>query len=109
MAIQKKYLKSKPVCKVTFSVPKEAAGTAEEVCIVGDFNKWKKKFSLLKKLKNGTFKITLDLPCGREYQYRYLMDNQTWENDWAADKYVQSPYGMENSVVVVEPGPAERS
>jgi len=101
MGLQKKYLKSKPVCKVTFIVPKEAAGSAEKVHLVGDFNKWKPKSLPLKKFKNGSFKITIDLECGREYQYRYLMDNTVWQNDWAADKYVRSPYDADNSVVVV--------
>lgn len=102
MAIQKKYLKSKPICKVTFTLPKEAVHSAQKVHIVGDFNDWKKKASPLKKLKNGSCKITLDLECGREYQFRYLLDNTTWENDWNADKYVSSVYhGAENSVVIV--------
>lgn len=102
MALQKKYLKSKPVCKVTFIVPKEAAGSATKVNLVGDFNKWKKKSHPLKKLKSGEFKITVDLECGKEYQYRYLIDNTIWENDWAADKYVRSSsYDVENSVVSV--------
>ena len=35
MAIKKQYLKSKPVCKVTFSVP---AKEATKVAVVGDFN-----------------------------------------------------------------------
>lgn len=102
MGIQKKFLKTKPVCKVTFIMPKEAAPSANDVYLVGDFNDWGKKPLPLKKLKNGTFKITVDLQKGREYQYRYLVDNTTWENDWEADKYVQSPYnGTENSVVIV--------
>lgn len=102
MAIQKKYLKSRPVCKVTFTLPKEAVGSAKKVVIVGDFNGWKQKASPLKKLKNGACTITLDLECGREYQFRYLLDNATWENDWAADKYVPSAcYDTENSVVIV--------
>ncbi|HHO48493.1 MAG TPA: glycoside hydrolase [Desulfobacteraceae bacterium] len=105
MAIKKRYLKSKPVCKVTFSLPKEAAGSARTVCIVGDFNNWKKKTNPLRKLKNGSFKIDLDLPSGREYQFRYLIDNTRWENDWAADKYVCGPYG-DNSVVDVSGGVA---
>lgn len=103
MGLQKKYLKSKPVCKITFTLPREAVSSASKVCIVGDFNNWKKKETPLKKLKNGAFKITLDLPCGKEYQYRYLVDNMTWLNDWAADKYVPSPYGVDNSVVMVDP------
>lgn len=101
MAIQKKFLKTKPICKVTFIMPKEAAASAENVHLVGDFNNWGKKPLPLKKLKNGTFKITVDLPKGREYQYRYLVNKTDWENDWEADKYVPSPYGTDNSVVVV--------
>ena len=102
MGIQKKFLKTKPVCKVTFIMPKEAVKSAEKVTIVGDFNNWDKKTLPLKRLKTGTFKITIDLPCGKEYQYRYLVDNSIWENDWAADKYVLSPYhDAENSVVIV--------
>jgi len=102
MGIQKKFLKSKPICKVTFEMPKEAVESAKKVHIVGDFNGWKKKSTPLKKLKTGIFKITIDLPRGKEYQYRYLVDNNIWENDWAADKYVPSPYDdTENSVVIV--------
>lgn len=103
MGLKKKYLKSKPICKVTFVVSKEAAGTAEQIHLVGDFNNWEKGIHPLKKLKNGEFKVTVDLPCGEEYQYRYLLDDAVWQNDWEADKYVSSPYhGADNSVVVVE-------
>lgn len=102
MGLQKKYLKTKPVCKVTFIVTKKAAGSAKKICLVGDFNNWKKTTLPMKKLKSGEFKVTLDLPCGQEYQYRYLMDNTLWQNDWEADKYVPSAYhDAENSVVTV--------
>ena len=37
MAITKKFLKSKPVCKVTFALSETEAKTAE---VVGDFNDW---------------------------------------------------------------------
>ena len=50
MAISKQYLKTKPVCKVTFTVP---AKEAKKVAVVGDFNNWNPKGSMLKKLKNG--------------------------------------------------------
>jgi len=102
MGIRKKYLKSKPVCKVTFTLPKKAVGDGKKVHLVGDFNKWRKKATPLKKLKSGAFQIVLDLPCGNEYQYRYLIDNARWENDWEADKYVSSPYDADNSVVVID-------
>ncbi len=102
MLTQKKYLKSKSVCKAKFLMPKQAIGDAEFVNIVGDFNHWDVKASPMKKLKNGGFTIGLDLTSGKEYQFRYLIDGTKWENDWAADKYVPSPFGdAENSVIVV--------
>jgi 1,4-alpha-glucan branching enzyme len=102
MGIQKKYLKSGSICKVTFRLPREAVPDAESITIVGDFNNWNETDLPLKKLKNGTFTVTIDLQRDREYQYRYLIDSSKWENDWNADKYIPAPYGdSENSVVVV--------
>jgi 1,4-alpha-glucan branching enzyme len=102
MGIKKKYLKSGPICKVTFRLPREAVPDAESITIVGDFNNWNETDLPLKKLKNGTFTVTIDLQRDREYQYRYLIDSSKWENDWNADKYIPAPYGdSENSVVVV--------
>ena len=102
MSIKKKYLKSKPVCKVSFEVPKEAAKEAKKVVLVGEFNQWNTKAATMKKLKNGSFTAVLDLEPGREYQFRYLIDDSAWENDWDADRYVRTDFGdCENSVVVV--------
>lgn len=102
MSIKKQYLKSKPICKVTFRMPKEATQSAEKVHVVGEFNNWDVYATPMKKLKNGTFTVTLDLEQKREYQFRYLMDETRWENDWHADKYVPTSYGDgDNSVVVI--------
>lgn len=102
MSIKKKFLKSKPVCKVTFSVPKELVTSAESVHVVGEFNDWNPASTPLKGLKNGTFSGTLDLEQGREYQFRYLIDGVKWTNDDSADKYVSTPFAdAKNSVVVL--------
>jgi 1,4-alpha-glucan branching enzyme len=99
--IKKEYLKTKDVCKVTFRLPKVAAPGAKKASIVGDFNSWSIYATPMKKLKNGDFTITLELEPGKEYQFRYLIDDDRWENDWNADKYVKSPFGSDNSVVYV--------
>ena len=31
--------------------------------------------------------------------YRYLVDGERWENDWAADTYAPNDYGGDDSVV----------
>ena len=102
MSLTKKYLKSRPICKVTFKLPKKAVNGAKKVQVVGDFNKWNPKKTVMKKLKDGSFTLTMELDKGKEYQFRYLIDGKKWENDWKADKYVPNGYGVEeNSVVIV--------
>ena len=82
MAITKQYLKTKPVCKVTFTLPAE---DASKVAVVGDFNNWNPKGSALKKLKNGKFKGTFDLPKDNTYEFKYLVDG-AYVNDGEADR-----------------------
>lgn len=98
--ITKKVLKSKPVCKVTFALNKTEAGNAENIHIVGEFNQWDKSAHPLKKYKNGSHKITIDLPQGQDYQFRYLINGTEWKNDSAADNYVPSGVGTEENGVV---------
>jgi 1,4-alpha-glucan branching enzyme len=100
-SLEKQYVKSKQTCKVTFRLPKDAAQGAETVHIVGDFNKWNLTSTPMKKLKNGDFKLTMDLPCDREYSFRYLIDTERWEKDWFADKHVPGESEVDDSVVVV--------
>lgn len=100
MSIKKQYLKSKPECKVTFVLAKEVATNAKEVTLVGEFNDWDKKVTLMTKLKNGSFKINLNLPAGKEYQFRYLVDGKDWINDADADKYVLNNFSNEDNCVI---------
>ena len=100
MSIKKQYLKSRPICKVTFRVNKEAAGDAKTINVVGDFNEWQPEATPMKALKNGDFTCTLELPTEREtYEFRYLLDSEKWENDWEADAYVPNAMMTENSVI----------
>lgn len=100
MSLQKQFLKPKKVYKVIFSLPLEAAKEAKEVKILGDFNQWDPGNGIPMELKNEEYSATVELEPGREYQFRYLVDNQTWINDLEADKYVLTPFGVENSVVI---------
>jgi 1,4-alpha-glucan branching enzyme len=96
MAITKQYLKSKPVCKVTFSVPAEEA---ETVAVVGSFNEWNTEAVELKKLKNGTFKGTVNLEKDNSYEFRYVVDG-IYVNDDQADAYVWNDYAAaENGIL----------
>ena len=102
MSIKKQFLKSKPICKVTFRIPADMGNSAATAHVVGEFNGWSFQAAPMKKLKSGVFTTTLDLEQGREYQFRYLLDQKKWENDNEADKFVVSPFGdSENSVIVL--------
>ncbi len=102
LGIKKEYLKNGNVCKTTFWLPETAAADARSVYIVGDFNNWDIRANPMEKLGNGHFTATIELDPGREYEFRYLIDESKWENDWNADKYVTSPFGdSDNSVVMV--------
>lgn len=99
--IKKRYNKANTSCKVTFGLPCEAVFGVQTVALVGDFNDWDEKAALLKKLKNGEFRLIINLPAGNEYRFRYFIDGCRWENDWSADRYVSNIYGCEDSVVIV--------
>jgi hypothetical protein len=53
----------------------------------------------MKKGKDGAFTITVELETGFEQRFKYLADGQLCHNDEAADKYVHSLLGSENSGV----------
>ena len=96
MAIKKQYLKTKPVCKVTFSVP---AKDASRVAVVGTFNNWNEGATALKKLKNGTFKGTVDLASETSYEFRYLVDG-TYINDEQADAFLWNDFAAADNGVL---------
>ncbi len=102
MSLKKQYLKSKPVCKVTFLMKKDDSFGAGKVDLLGEFNNWNTAEPInMKKLKNGSFKATIDLPAEKEFQFKYLLDGEKWVNDVEADKYVGSGLGTEENSVVL--------
>lgn len=101
MSIKKQFLKTKPVCKVTFKVSADDAGNAKTIQVLGDFNGWDKSAAPMKALKSGGFTQTINLETGKEYQFRYLVDGENWMNDPEADAKVTNEFNSENDVVKV--------
>lgn len=100
MSIKKQYLKSRPVCKVTFVADEKTVGNADKVILAGDFNDWSLDKDQMTKQKNGSFKITKELPAGKRYQFRYLIDDRDWKNDAEADEYTHSGVSYEDNGVL---------
>jgi 1,4-alpha-glucan branching enzyme len=101
VGIKKQYLKTSAECRITFRLPREAAPGSRLVTIVGDFNNWSPRKNPMRRLKSGDYTVALKLQRDREYRFRYLIDENRWENDWYADKYAPNPYGCDDSVVIV--------
>jgi len=99
--LKKQFSKSKPACKVTFSLPKEAVTKGKSVALVGEWNDWNEKKAVKMKAGKGNYTATVELETGRNYEFRYLIGKSKWENDWQADGYVPNPFGFDNSVVSV--------
>lgn len=97
--LKKRYYKGGKNCRIWFYLPPEVeANTAH---LVGDFNQWDEAANPMKERKDGTFYTAVTLEKGKDYEFRYLLDNERWENDWDADAYASNELGIENSVVSV--------
>ncbi len=102
MPLAKTYLKNSSKCKVTFKIPKDVAATAEQAALVGDFNDWDSTAAPMKKLKDGCFSFTINLPVGTVYHFRYLLDDKSWMNEAQADGYSFCSYAnCDNSVLTL--------
>ncbi len=101
MPIKRNKIKDKQKFKVTFSIPREIAKDYKQAAIVGDFNNWDPKSSPMKKLKkDGTFSASIELDGNNDYEFRYLLDGNTWLNEEQADKHVPTYFlDSENSVI----------
>ena len=61
MSLKKQFSKSKPVCKVTFTVDADLIDGAKEVAVLGEFNSWDPSETTMRKLKDGSFTKTIEL------------------------------------------------
>jgi 1,4-alpha-glucan branching enzyme len=83
--------------RVTFRLPPSVHAARVMVC--GEFNDWDETRHAMERADDGGFSMTIRVPSGRRYRFRYLMDGHRWENDWAADDYVPNDFGGQDSVV----------
>ena len=57
----------------------------------------------MKKLvKDGSFSIVIDLEVGKEYEFKYYLDDSIWLNEKDADSQVKTQFGdSSNSIVKI--------
>ena len=78
---------------------------ASGVFLCGDFNSWSRTALPMTRMDAGWWKCRLRLATGT-YQFKYLADSE-WYPDYAAFGLERGPLGAWNSVVLVNPEPAD--
>lgn len=98
--MNKTYLKSKKgVVKVTFEVTPEVE--TRQAAVVGEFNNWNPSATPMKRKKDGSFSVALNLESAKQYRYKYYLDGQRWMTDPHADASIPNIFGSQDSVLVV--------
>ena len=82
---------------VTFTIDPGVGAQSAAVC--GEWNDWSADADVMRRDAEGGFSTTVDLEAGRAYRFRYLLDGERWDNDWAADAYLPNGFGGDDSVV----------
>jgi 1,4-alpha-glucan branching enzyme len=66
------------------------------VMLVGDFTQWQENAIPMRKGRNGTWSVTIELQPGKHH-YRFLVDGE-WQDDPSCTLRVANPYGGQNMV-----------
>ena len=82
---------------VTFILPENHPYGATSV--VGDFNNWNPNTHAFQKQENDTFSISVILPTGQQFRFRYLGEGGKWFDEDASDGYEPNEYGSGNSIL----------
>ncbi|WP_371188650.1 isoamylase early set domain-containing protein [Thalassotalea maritima] len=93
--LTKKFFKTKDEAEITFDFSRD---DVESAALVGEFNDWQPiNMKYVKSAK--VFRAKVRLPKDQQFEFRYLLNGDEWENDYKADNYLANEYGSENSVV----------
>lgn len=96
--------------KVSFELPAEVVANAASGILVGEFNNWNPEEGIyLERQEDGSMRTELVLTAGRTYEYRYLLSDGRWVNDYSAKTFADVyGYSIENCVIEV-PAPVKKA
>jgi Carbohydrate-binding module 48 (Isoamylase N-terminal domain) len=83
--------------KVQFILPN--GSIPGKVSVVGDFNGWDPAVHPLRKRSNGTRSVSVSLPAGRRYAFRYLGEDGQWLDDEHAHAFEPNGVGGVNGII----------
>ena len=100
--LKKTYTKNKSKCKVTFKFEPTEEVQVDTIQVVGSFNGWgNEKKHFLKKRKDGTYSLSVNLNSESSYEYKYLVNENEWYTDSNAENLVWNIYGSQNALLEV--------
>ena len=83
--------------KVTFVL--DGSEYERPVSVLGSFNGWDPFVHPLKKRSNGTRSVSVEVPAGGFFQFKYLADGGEWFCDPDADAVEVAEYAVHNSLL----------
>jgi 1,4-alpha-glucan branching enzyme len=83
--------------KVTFVL--NASDKEGPVSVLGSFNDWNPLVHPLKKRSNGTRSVTVEVPAGSDFQFKYLAEGGEWFCDPDTDAVEVAEYAVHNSLL----------
>lgn len=96
--LTKTYLQDRDLCAVTFTIPSDQLPQYFDVrsaAVVADFNNWSIMANPMTFVEGVGYQATVELSPNQTYEYRYVLNDVAWYNDWAADGYV--PNRLQNA------------
>ena len=93
--LTKRFFKTKNETEVTFEYSSDINNQVE---LIAEFNNWLPMAMRYSK-KHKAFRAKVRLPQNADYQFRYLVNHNIWQNDHKADRYLLNSFGSDNSIV----------
>lgn len=98
--IKKKVSPTGQSVRLTFELPGDLAD--DKAAVLGSFNGWDPEEGAMTYVKSrDVWKAGVTVEPDARYEFRYLVDEQSWHNDAAADAQVGNEFFEQNSVVQV--------
>lgn len=82
--------------QVTFKLPADL--WADKINVIGDFNNWDRTAHTFLQSRDGSWKVTLELPQGYKYRFLYCIDGEL-KSEFAADSFETDPDRQQYSVL----------
>jgi len=102
MSCTKKSIKARAATRVRFRISQEQSNNNAAIYVAGTFNNWDEYSLPMKKQKDGSFMLEIELPAGEKHLFRYVGADGLWFNDPEADAYEPSGFaGVYNCVLRV--------